>query len=45
MAGGRFTPSGKYFRFCGSTGFLFHQGLFDVLKDNGFQPKKIGNKI
>ncbi|MGC4857365.1 hypothetical protein ACLQ24_29365, partial [Micromonospora sp. DT4] len=38
-------PVGKTFHILRQMGFLFHQELFDVLNDNGFQPKVIGSKI
>ncbi|MGC4857332.1 hypothetical protein ACLQ24_29195, partial [Micromonospora sp. DT4] len=36
---------GKVFKDLRNRGLPFHQGLFDVLKDNGFRPKVIDNKI
>ena len=43
--GGKVHPVGQVFQDLRAAGVLFHQGLFDVLKDNGFQPEVIGNKI
>ncbi|MGC4857414.1 hypothetical protein ACLQ24_29640, partial [Micromonospora sp. DT4] len=44
-AGGKVHPVGKTFKGLRQMGFSFHQELFDVLKDGGFQPKVIGSKI
>ncbi|MGC4857356.1 hypothetical protein ACLQ24_29320, partial [Micromonospora sp. DT4] len=44
-AGGKVHPVGQTFHVLRKTGLLFHQGLFDVLKDSGFQPKVNRNKI
>ncbi|MGC4857455.1 hypothetical protein ACLQ24_29850, partial [Micromonospora sp. DT4] len=43
--GGKVYPVGQTFHVLRQTGFSFHQGLFDVLNDNGFQPKVNRNKI
>ncbi|MGC4857513.1 hypothetical protein ACLQ24_30160, partial [Micromonospora sp. DT4] len=44
-AGEKVHPVGKTFQALRRTGLLFHQGLFDVLNDNGFQPEVDRNKI
>ncbi|MGC4857491.1 hypothetical protein ACLQ24_30045, partial [Micromonospora sp. DT4] len=44
-AGGKVHPVGKTFNNLRERGLLFHQGLFNVLNDNGFQPEVNRNKI
>ncbi|MGC4857421.1 hypothetical protein ACLQ24_29680, partial [Micromonospora sp. DT4] len=44
-AGGKVHRVGKVFQDLRKAGFLFHQGLFDVLNESGFRPEVNRNKI
>ncbi|MGC4857274.1 hypothetical protein ACLQ24_28880, partial [Micromonospora sp. DT4] len=44
-AGGKVHPVGQTFQVLRQMGFLFHQRLFDVLNESGFQPEVNRNKI